>query len=562
MVVNLQQSKNRANPGEIPSGGEGVPFLRLSCHERGRARLCRRRSGAPRPPCPKMSGTISKTTIPICRTFRTISAFPRCPGFRARFPLVLAERRVPGRGVGTPGRAAQMPVAEGFPLMLRVLTDPGFRADPDKLAGVLAEWSAWDIRATFWARHCWKATKTCGNGRRAPPSGSAPRGFPPSVVSPQQHAHSFPSGCCSPPCGTTSPCLGKSGKPRPLWPICATSGPLGRERWRKAGRHLCAAAWLEEQTPTDKLLEKAVDDWNSPTDMQTHHSSLERRRPHRAQGPLAETGRHPLLGGPTDRGGPGRANPRLRRLDARPCGRSNRKTHDPHDAGVRGEPDVPDENGMFPEEAARRSGASAELLKLLAAPPPEWTQGTDGAPQRDKQAPPRPDPGLGVSTAAQRGKPDDTKKRNGSVSGKNRIRNRFVSERLRENTAQRGGETVSAERAAHAEIRQPPRTPFYSLMPRTASSVLANPLRYGRRKPSPLQRRTEPRRYSARAWRGRNGSISVSEFPHPQSCGAARRRRTPCIHGGKAVDRHGHAPAAQDGFQLGGEGFHAGLKRA
>ena len=27
------------------SGGEGVPFLRLSCHERGRARLCRRRSG-------------------------------------------------------------------------------------------------------------------------------------------------------------------------------------------------------------------------------------------------------------------------------------------------------------------------------------------------------------------------------------------------------------------------------------------------------------------------------------------------------------------------------------
>ena len=53
-------------------------------------------------------------------------------------------------------------------------------------------------------------------------------------------------------------------------------------------------------------------------------------------------------------------------------------------------PDVPDENGMFPEEAARRSGASAELLKLLAAPPAEWTQGTDGAPQRDKQAPPSP----------------------------------------------------------------------------------------------------------------------------------------------------------------------------
>ena len=53
-------------------------------------------------------------------------------------------------------------------------------------------------------------------------------------------------------------------------------------------------------------------------------------------------------------------------------------------------PDVPDGNGMLPEEAARRSGASAELLRLLAAPPAGWTQGTDGAPQRDKQAPPSP----------------------------------------------------------------------------------------------------------------------------------------------------------------------------
>ena len=31
------------------------------------------------------------------------------------------------------------------------------------------------------------------------------------------------------------------------------------------------------------------------------------------------------------------------------------------------------------------------------------------------------------------------------------------------------------------------------------------------------------------------------------------------IHGGKAVDRHGHALAAQDGFQLGGEGFQPGV---
>ena len=47
--------------------------------------------------------------------------------------------------------------------------------------------------------------------------------------------------------------------------LCDIRAALGRERWRKAGRHLCAAAWLEEQTPTDKLLEKAVDDWNSPS---------------------------------------------------------------------------------------------------------------------------------------------------------------------------------------------------------------------------------------------------------------------------------------------------------
>lgn len=53
-------------------------------------------------------------------------------------------------------------------------------------------------------------------------------------------------------------------------------------------------------------------------------------------------------------------------------------------------PDVRDESGMFLEGAARRSDTSAKLLKLLAAPPAGWTQGTDGAPQRDKQAPPSP----------------------------------------------------------------------------------------------------------------------------------------------------------------------------
>ena len=97
---------------------------------------------------------------------------------------------------------------------------------------------------------------------------SAPRGFPPTRGITTTARPCFPSGCCSPPCGTTSPCLGKPGKLAPaLADLCDIRAALGRERWRKAGRHLCAAAWLGEQTPTDKLLEKAVDDWNSPTDM-------------------------------------------------------------------------------------------------------------------------------------------------------------------------------------------------------------------------------------------------------------------------------------------------------
>ena len=173
--------------------------------------------------------------------------------------------------------------------------------------------------------------------------------------------------------------------------LCDIRAALGRERWRKAGRHLCAAAWLEEQTPTDKLLEKAVDDWNSPTDMKLIIQAWS---------------------------GGGRIVPKglWRKPDAIRCWAARRTEAGP-DAGeplvcvasVLGhvdeatgkrmirmmlasgaKPDVPDENGMFPEEAARRSGASAELLKLLAAPPAGWTQGTDGAPQRDKQAPPSP----------------------------------------------------------------------------------------------------------------------------------------------------------------------------
>ncbi|MFQ9865805.1 MAG: hypothetical protein ACLRWP_01080 [Bilophila wadsworthia] len=99
-------------------------------------------------------------------------------------------------------------------------------------------------------------------------------------------------------------------------------------------------------------------------------------------------------------------------------------------------PDVPDENGMFPEEAARRSGASAELLKLLAAPPPNGRRARTVRPNGTNRHPRRPDPRPRRLHSRATGKPDDTK-RNGSVSGKNRIRNRFVLSGLRENTAQR-----------------------------------------------------------------------------------------------------------------------------
>lgn len=151
-----------------------------------------------------------------------------------------------------------------------------------------------------------------------------------------------------------------------------------------------------------------------------------------------ETGHHPLLGGPTARGGPGRGRTaRLRRLGARPCGRGNRKTHVRMMLASGAKPDLPDGNGMFPEEAARRSGASAELLRLLAAPPAaNGRRARTVRPNGTNRHPRHPDPRPRFSTAAQRSNPEILQ-RNGSVSGKNRIRNRFVLSGLRENTPQR-----------------------------------------------------------------------------------------------------------------------------
>lgn len=122
-------------------------------------------------------------------------------------------------------------------------------------------------------------------------------------------------------------------------------------------------------------------------------------------------------------------------------------------------PDVPDGNGMFPEEAARRSGTSAELLRLLAAPPAEWTQGTDDASQQDKQAPRRPDPRLGVSTAAQRGKPDDTKMKRFRVRQKPDTEP-FRFERVKREYGPKGGKAFPGEQRTRrfASRRERPST--------------------------------------------------------------------------------------------------------
>lgn len=215
-----------------------------------------------------------------------------------------------------------MPVAEGFPpLMLRVLTDPGFRADPDKLAGVLlAEWSAWDIPGDVLGPALLEGNE---NLRKRPPGTTI--WFSPSGLSsyPWYHRNSTPMFSVWLLLAALRDDVALPREVREAAPaladLCDIRAALGRERWRKAGRHLCAAAWLEEQTPTDKLLEKAVDDWNSPTDMKLIIQAWSGGGRIVPQGPLAETGRHPFAGRPTDRGGPGRGRTaRLRRLGARP----------------------------------------------------------------------------------------------------------------------------------------------------------------------------------------------------------------------------------------------------
>ena len=153
--------------------------------------------------------------------------------------------------------------------MLRVLTDPGFRADPDKLAGVLlAEWSAWDIPGDALGPALLEGNE---NLRKRPPGTTIC--FSPSGLSsyPWYHRNSTPMFSIWLLLAALRDDVSLPREVREAAPaladLCDIRAALGRERWRKAGRHLCAATWLGEQTPTDKLLEKAVDDWNSPTDM-------------------------------------------------------------------------------------------------------------------------------------------------------------------------------------------------------------------------------------------------------------------------------------------------------
>ena len=187
------------------------------------------------------------------------------------------------------------------------------------------------------------------------------------VVSPQQHAHVFRLAAARRPAGRRRLASGSQGSRARSGRFCADPGRAGPRALEKGGAAPVRRGMAGGTNAHGQTARKGRGRLEQPHGHETHHSSLERRRPHRAQGPLAETGRHPLLGGPTDRGGPGRGRTvRLRRLGARPCGRSNRKTHDPHDAGVRGEAGRPGRKRHVPgrgRPAFRRVRGTAEAAR-------------------------------------------------------------------------------------------------------------------------------------------------------------------------------------------------------
>lgn len=152
--------------------------------------------------------------------------------------------------------------------------------------------------------------------------------------------------------------------------LCDLRAALGREDWKTAGPHLCAAAWLEQLTPTDKLLQTVMDNWRAPVDVKTAFQGWNGAR-------IVPQGR-------------------WQRPDALHCwaaGWASQGTDvsDPFvkTASVLGhvdeatgrrifkmmlasgaKPDLADSTGTLPREAARRSGASEGPLKQLEPPPP------------------------------------------------------------------------------------------------------------------------------------------------------------------------------------------------
>lgn len=134
-----------------------------------------------------------------------------------------------GRGVGTPGRAAQMPVAEGL---------PAHAAGPDRsgLPGRSRQACGGTPRRMVGMGHPGRRSGPGTAGRQQKPAETTaghhhlvqPLGaFLLPVVSPQQHAHVFRLAAARRPAGRRRLASGSQGSSRPLWPICATSGP----RW-------------------------------------------------------------------------------------------------------------------------------------------------------------------------------------------------------------------------------------------------------------------------------------------------------------------------------------------
>ena len=281
---------------------------------------------------------------------------------------------------------------EASPLMLRIWTDPAFRNEQDRLDGVfLAEWIAWDIPGdvlgpmllernerlreqskhggTVWFRSSDLSTSKWYNRNSMP------------AISVWLLLAGLPDGVAlSPKVREAAPALAT---------LCDLRAALGREDWKTAGPHLCAAAWLEQLTPTDKLLQTVMDNWRDPVDVKTAFQGW--------------NGAHIVPQG------------RWQRPDALRCwaaGWASQGTdagdpfvkvasvlgHVDEATGRRivrmmlasgAKPDLADRTGTLPREAARLSGASESLLKLLEAPspPPPLASSPDNPPPPREETP-------------------------------------------------------------------------------------------------------------------------------------------------------------------------------